>query len=950
MSPAVRLGLAILVALVAVVCLMSRLSAACRQAQASATNLGNESLGYSACLPSIRASGIPTRCRPPVLSVSKHVDPTDPDTGEVVTITFVITGLGLKPVDVVLVQDVSESMLRDGTGPSRLEVAQAAAIQFVNELTDTDRVAMVAYSTTARLALSLTADTEVAVDRINSLTAQEDWYTNVGDGIRAGYEELISSTRYHSRTVKAMILLSDGNVNQPGSVVTAAQHAISQAVATGECGILIYTIGFGNEVSGTLMQNLAAHGGGEYYFSSDGTDLATIYQEIALQLRNLVITDVLPTGVDLDCSLLPDDWPCVRENGLTTVTVPISNGDLVTDPLLRSFTATVNLDPRGEHPVNVEGSKICYDGPVITRCQDFVNPTATVGGRKISGIVFEDLAYDGYFNGDESVLPGVVVTTSSGLTSETDSSGMYIFRISVTPSITVAVGIPSHYVTTTSAIAHIPPISDTYQHNFGLYTGLVGEKHSWDINAPPLLEGDELAYSITIRNISPNPRPNVLITDLIPIHTSINGDAQIAPSGSGTVTVADGILTGVVDSIAPGETLIVSFLVTIDEGTRGQIIHNCAYVTSTAQYYRLSLSDKIGPVDILPVPYLSKVANSQAVMRGTEITYTYIVSNPSATLTLTNVVIEDSHLQTIGQSPFSLPPNQSTEVLTTASLTQNTTNTATVTGEVELYGEPVEGDPVTATVHVIEGFVLTQVYTAPVPMYHGDTTTLYYSIVNQDSDDSIVSGTTRIIDSLGRTLGETSFDRLLPSATISGASPPVSVPHDTVITLTSTATDDVQRVVLVSDVVTLPPLCPEDIWERDYNDDVRSIQVPEISPDDDSPQIHNFSANDEDWVFLRVYPGSQSIYTFTACPLAPGGVPISLTLHHGGESLITRSNLSNPQSPVLIGRIISCGEQYAFCRYFLQIQSSESGCGTEYSLWVAETPIWTVWLPVVLRN
>jgi len=436
-----------------------------------------------------------------------------------VTITFIITGLGLKPVDVVLVQDVSGSMGEDDTpsGHTRLEVAQAAAITFVNELTDTDRAAVVAYSNMARLVLSLTTDTDAAITVIDSLEPQG--YTNIGDGIRAGHEELITSTRYHSKTVKAMLLLSDGNANRPEPDSIAAQHAISQAKMAGECGILIYTIGFGSEVSETLMRKLAALSGGEYYSSSNGADLETIYQEIALGLRNLVITDVLPLGVDLDCGLLLDmynDWRCVTNAGVTTVTIPMSNSELVTNPLTLSFTATVNLDPKSKGPINVEGSETCYDGPVITPCQSFENPTATVGGRKIIGTVFEDRDHYGYFDEGENVLSDVVVTTSNGLISETDISGVYVFRTSAQPTLTVAISIPTNYFTTTSEITHILPLSGTYQWDFGLYRVitppilLLGPADGVQVVRP----GTEVTYVYTVSHTDPVATlNNVVVTD-----------------------------------------------------------------------------------------------------------------------------------------------------------------------------------------------------------------------------------------------------------------------------------------------------------------------------------------------------------------------------------------------------------------------------------------------------
>ena len=95
-----RLVLAILAALVVVVSLLLGASTISRQTQAA-------SLVVPSC--DAATSGA-TRCRKPTLDITKIVDPSNPEVGGVVTISFIISGLGLKTLDVVLVQDVSGSM------------------------------------------------------------------------------------------------------------------------------------------------------------------------------------------------------------------------------------------------------------------------------------------------------------------------------------------------------------------------------------------------------------------------------------------------------------------------------------------------------------------------------------------------------------------------------------------------------------------------------------------------------------------------------------------------------------------------------------------------------------------------------------------------------------------------------------------------------------------------
>jgi len=647
-------------------------------------------------------------------TITNRVDPPDADTGDVVTITFVVAGLGVESVDVVLVQDISGSMLETGTpsGQTRLDLVKAAAITFVEEMADVDRVAIVAYSTTARLVLPLTLDTDASVSAIHSLEAQMDSRTNIGDSIQAGYEELINSARYHPRTVKAMVLLSDGSANMPPE--DPEFHALHWAEAVGKRGITIYTIGFGQEVNDTLMQDIAYLSGGEYYRLPDGTDLGKIYQEIALGLRNFTIMEILPPGVDLDCALLPSDWQCIRSEGFTSITIPINNSEfLAGDCLTRSFKATVNLDPGYKGPIIAAGSAICWDGPGGRTCHSLANPSMSLGGRKVTGVIFEDLDRNGRFDADENVLSDVVVTTSDGLTSETDISGIYLFRTSAEPTLTVAVSVPIHYTTTTIAAIDIPPVSGTYLSDFGLYP-------------------------------------------------------------------------------------------------------------------------------------------------------------------------------------------------------------------------------------TIEAISLNMVYIEPSPDLHGDSATLHYSIVNKNQHSDITSGTVQIVDSLNRTLDQKGFD-LEPGGTIALSSPYFTVPRDTTITLTAVATYEISGGLSVSDhAVAILTSCPTDVYEIDNSARDATLLYP------NHPQLHDFSQpGDKDWAGVRVQSGDRSLYTFTARPLAPDGVPISLTLHWTDTPLST-SNLNDPRSPVQISKILSCAAADG-CGYFLQTQSPESGCWTDYELWVERTD-WDEELDVVDKD
>ena len=403
--------------------------------------------------------------------VTKTVEPDDPDTGGIVSICFTITGLEPRKVDVVLAQDVSGSMdepAGEGVTQTRLAASQAAASAFVSNLPGTDRAAVVPYSTAAYLAQPLTTTKSIITRTIYDLTAAG--WTNIGEGISVSHKELITSPRYISNTVKVVILLSDGKANLPGGEEAAKVYAREQAEAAAGDDVKIYTIGFGGDADGEFLQEIANIGGGQYFFAPDGSTLETIYLAIALELHNVVVADILVSGVELDCARWPEGWCVEGPGGVTTVTLPISDTLLISGSATICFTATVNLDPNYEGPINLPGSGICYlssNGETI--CEEFDNPPVTVGGRKIAGDVFHDLNANGLREEGERGVPGVGVQTSTGLTTVADAGGNYVLRTSDAPPMSVAINVPQDWVATTPVSESIPSVTGIYTVDFGIH-------------------------------------------------------------------------------------------------------------------------------------------------------------------------------------------------------------------------------------------------------------------------------------------------------------------------------------------------------------------------------------------------------------------------------------------------------------------------------------------------
>ncbi|NOZ75160.1 MAG: VWA domain-containing protein [FCB group bacterium] len=189
-------------------------------------------------------------------------------------------------VDILLVMDISSSMLADDFPPNRLEAVKATAQEFVKHR-EGDRIGVVVFAAESFIQCPLTIDTDVINNLITEITVAEREYdgTAIGMAIANGINRLRDS----EAKSKVMILLSDGS-NNAGELdpLTAADLAA-------QFGIKIYTIGAGtnqsvtfipnrgyirNEIDEKTLRAIADRTGGKYFRAVDVKALKKIYDEI----------------------------------------------------------------------------------------------------------------------------------------------------------------------------------------------------------------------------------------------------------------------------------------------------------------------------------------------------------------------------------------------------------------------------------------------------------------------------------------------------------------------------------------------------------------------------------------------------------------------------------------------------------------------------------------------
>lgn len=195
-------------------------------------------------------------------------------------------------IDIVMVLDVSSSMLAEDLEPNRLEAAKRVGADFVAGRRN-DRIGLVAFAGQAFTQAPLTFDYDVVVSLLGELEIGmiEDG-TAVGMGLATAVKRLQASPAES----KVVVLLTDGRSNR-GEIgpVTAAQMA--QAL-----GIRVYTIGAGSQgtarvpvadpLGGTRYANMrvdideptlrsvAETTGGRYFRATDTESLQEVYAEI----------------------------------------------------------------------------------------------------------------------------------------------------------------------------------------------------------------------------------------------------------------------------------------------------------------------------------------------------------------------------------------------------------------------------------------------------------------------------------------------------------------------------------------------------------------------------------------------------------------------------------------------------------------------------------------------
>lgn len=209
-------------------------------------------------------------------------------------------------MDILLVMDVSPSMLTKDFAPDRLSVAKKVANDFVNRR-PFDRLGLIAFSGGAFTQCPLTNDRRLLQGFINNLQVGR---LKDGTAIGMGLATAVYHLKDSPSPGKVVILLTDGE-NNTGEIGPIAAAEMAKAL-----GVRVYPVGIGREgvvlspsrrnydgsytfaqremqFDSTLLLQVAQLTKGRFYRAYAPQDLRTIYAEIdELEKAKVVISKV----------------------------------------------------------------------------------------------------------------------------------------------------------------------------------------------------------------------------------------------------------------------------------------------------------------------------------------------------------------------------------------------------------------------------------------------------------------------------------------------------------------------------------------------------------------------------------------------------------------------------------------------------------------------------------
>lgn len=209
-------------------------------------------------------------------------------------------------VDIMMVVDLSLSMLARDLKPNRIAALQNVATAFVNQRIS-DRIGLVVYSGEAVTKVPLTSDRGVLTHQLLNLQLEE---LEPGTAIGLGLATAINHLEHSKAKSKVVLLITDGGESpvEYGNTQIYISPENAAKIAKDK-NIKVYTIGIGTkgyiplplgyedwpqslfQLDESLLQYIAQETDGAYFRATDNQKLESIYNEIN-QLEKTEINEI----------------------------------------------------------------------------------------------------------------------------------------------------------------------------------------------------------------------------------------------------------------------------------------------------------------------------------------------------------------------------------------------------------------------------------------------------------------------------------------------------------------------------------------------------------------------------------------------------------------------------------------------------------------------------------
>ncbi len=214
------------------------------------------------------------------LDTQHGADPAEPKTILEVPSAAVIDGIqdlwrqAKKPVDLVVVMDISGSMRGD-----KITTARSSLMQFIQKLDDRDRLQIILFSSDISTLTPLSPLGEKRQQVLDSVSGIfENGDTRLYDATLTAYQELQQNG--DPKHIRAVVVLSDGDDTASSNTLDQVMLQINASAGEGGNAIKIFSIAFGDNADKTILQKIADPTGGKEYDSSP-ENIQKIYDDIA---------------------------------------------------------------------------------------------------------------------------------------------------------------------------------------------------------------------------------------------------------------------------------------------------------------------------------------------------------------------------------------------------------------------------------------------------------------------------------------------------------------------------------------------------------------------------------------------------------------------------------------------------------------------------------------------